>query len=115
MKASNLRAFGERAAKVGEELWPSAGDGSEGGEGLVKVAGVPYQASVTAPKPGGIFSDGGETQEGELVVRIRKTFLATEPARDCEVVYLGQKWQARRVGGKNAVDAAWVLHCEPWN
>ena len=81
----------------------------------MRVAGISYAASVTAPKPGGIFAAGGETEDGELVVRIKKAFLAIEPKRDCEVTYLGQKWQARRIGGKNAVDATWVLYCEPWN
>jgi hypothetical protein len=102
MNAASLRAFGERAAIVGEALWPAT----------VRVLGVDYACAAVKQKVRGVLEAGYESETVEQVVRVRKTILATEPVRDSFVIYGAKSWQVREVGGKGDADAEWVLLLE---
>jgi hypothetical protein len=102
MNAARLRAFSERTAQVGEALWPAT----------VTIAAVDYAGERVTPAGRGQFMPGYESDTTECVIRIRKTLLATAPARDSFLTVSGTDWQIREIGGDNACDACWVLKCE---
>lgn len=103
MNASSLQKFSERAAQVGESLWPVT----------VRINGTDYPGECPRPprEKAGLDVGFGE-QNDARVVRIRKTVLANPPALHSFVTMDNRKWQVRSIGGENSVNAAWSLHLE---
>lgn len=104
MDGASVRAFGNRAALVGESLWPAT----------VTIAGTDYAAEVPSPREGYIVGEGREELDSELVVKIRKAVLATEPATDQPLTYGGKEWWINKVREAQMEDR-WILQCVPKN
>lgn len=113
MDAESLRAFSGQAAEVGEALWPA----------LIRIGGgAALEAAVTEPRKTMALIDGGDTDRGPLVVRVRKEVLAVAPAlqavlewkREVESVWRPEKYRIDEVTA-NEVDAAWTVRCVPLN
>lgn len=107
MNAAALHKFGQRAAATGESLWP----------GDVTFAGNPviYRCEVKEPKLLGLLEDGGEVEEGTLVVRLRKSLHPEMPARDTVLTYRSKAWRIETVMGEEDACAVWTLTCEREN
>jgi hypothetical protein len=113
MNAAAIKAFGEKSAAAGEGLW-GASVRIDGGE--------PIDAAVTDPRGIPSLVPGGEIEQGELMVRVRKTLLPERPAlhlklewkRPDETGWREKVWQIEEVTG-NECDAVWLLKCQPWN
>lgn len=100
--AQSLR-FSQRAAAVGEGLWPAT----------VRIGSADYAAECPRPAKEKVgLKPGYEEVEDSRVVRVRKALLATAPAMNSFVTMDGAQWQIRAVGGENANDAQWVLSLE---
>lgn len=104
MNADDVKAFGNRAAKVGEEIWP----------GEVEIDGTTYPAEVPAPRSTFDVVEGREVQVGRLVVKIRKDELPEKPAENQPLTYEGQVWWIDSVRVANLEDR-WLLECTPKN
>lgn len=102
MKASQVKAFGERAARVGEALWG----------GTIKMEGVDYAVTVVKVSPRSELVEGYEENVVRQVVRLRKSLHGAKPVRDGFAFYDGKSWQIREVTGEDACDAEWVLALE---
>jgi len=104
MNGSAVRAFGNRAAAVGESLWPAT----------VKVAGGDYPAEVPSPREGYVVGDGRQELDSELVVKIRKAEMPAEPETDQPLEYDGTVWWIISVREAQLEDR-WLIRCEPRN
>lgn len=104
MKAADVKAFGNRAAEVGEDLWP----------GEVEIDGTTYTAEVPAPRSTFDVVEGRELQQGRLVVKIRKALLPERPDENQPLAYGGQVWWIDSVREANLEDR-WLLECTPKN
>lgn len=113
MNASAVRAFAEKSAVAGEALWLA----------LVSIAEAdPIEAAITDPRGVPSLIPGGEIDQGELMVRIRKTLLPEAPPRESklqwkrpeETNYRTKVWQIDEVTGADC-DAVWLVKCIPWN
>lgn len=113
MNSAALRAFAARSAAAGEALWLASArlDG-----------GTPFAAAITDPRGMPSLVPGGEIDQGELAVRVRKDVLPERPAlqrklewkRPDETAWRAKAWRIAEVTG-NDCDAVWLLKCEPWN
>jgi hypothetical protein len=113
MNAAALLAFAEKSAATGEALWLAS----------VSIAGAAaIDAAITDPRGVPSLIPGGEIDQGELTVRIRKTLLPEAPAlqsklqwkRPEEADYREKIWQIQEVTGADC-DAVWLIKCIPWN
>ena len=113
MNAAAIRSFAEKSAAAGEALWLAS----------VSIAGADaIDASITDPRGMASLVPGGEIDQGELMVRIRKTLLPDRPAlhlklqwkRPEEATYRVKVWQIEEVTSHDC-DAVWLLKCQPWN
>ena len=113
MDAAALLAFSAQSAAAGEALW------------LADVrldGGTAFSASITEPRGTPALVPGGENDQGELSVRVRKAVLSNRPGlqrmlewkRPAETAWRSQKWRIAEVTG-NECDACWLVKCEPWN
>jgi hypothetical protein len=107
MNAAALNKFGKQAALTGEALWP----------GDISFAGDPktYRAEVKEPKLLGVLEAGGEVEEGELKVKLRKDVYAAKPARDTVLTYREKAWRIEMVEGEEEACAVWTITCEREN
>lgn len=113
MDPAALRAFDAQSAAAGEALWLASArlDG-----------GTPFVAAITDPRGTPSLVAGGEIDQGNLVVRVRKDVMAERPAlerklewkRPGETAWRGKAWRIAEVTG-NECDAIWLIKCEPWN
>jgi hypothetical protein len=103
MDAASLKAFDGLSAKAGESLWP----------GSIAYAGEDYPCEVVRePVLIGEIVDGGETEEGDLVVRIRKAVLEDKPEREAVVTFKAKRFRIREVKGDEVASACWLIECE---
>jgi hypothetical protein len=102
MNATQLRAFDELSAAVGYALWPIT----------VTIAAVNYAAAAPKPKPRATLEEGYESESMTHTIRIRKSILATAPARDTFLTWNSIEWKIRAIGGQDAANAEWVLEIE---
>jgi hypothetical protein len=102
MKAAAMRKFGELSARAGEALWP----------GIVTIAGKDYEATAVVQDLVSEYIAGGQVEDGELLVRLRKDLLAEKPALKTELLHGGKKWKVEKVEGEEEASAVWVLKCE---
>lgn len=113
MDAAAIRAFSARSAAAGEALW-RADVRLDGGE--------VFPAAITDPRSMPSLVPGGEIDQGELAVRIRKDVMPERPAlqkklewkRPGDAAWRVAAWRISDVTGHD-VDAVWLLKCEPWN
>jgi hypothetical protein len=113
MNSEALRAFAAQSAEAGEALWEAA-IRLDGGAAMV--------ASITDPRGMPSMIPGGEIDQGELMVRVRKTILPERPElqrklewkRPADTAWRATAWRIAEVTG-NECDAVWLLKCEPWN
>lgn len=113
MNPDALRVFAAQSAAAGESLW-LASVRLDGGEA--------FDAAITDPRGTPSLVPGGEIDQGELAVRVRKDVLPERPARQRklewkrpdETAWRSQAWRIAEVTG-NECDAVWLLKCEPWN
>ena len=104
MTSTQLHAFSQLSAAVGESLWPAT----------VSIGGTDYACAVVRPRQGhqlGPFSDDPEAVT--LTVRIRKTLLATAPPETTPLLWEGSRWKVRSILGQEASEAVWTLACHP--
>ena len=102
MNANQVRAFGDRSAKVGVALWG----------GTIKMQGVDYAVAVVKAAARSELMEGYEENQVRQVVRLRKALHPTMPVRDGFAFYAGKSWQIREVTGEDPCDAEWVLALE---
>lgn len=101
MDADDLAEFGQRAALVGETLWPSS----------VVIDGETYACTATDPRLQFDLVDGGEMATGEqIIVRIRKELLPVKPAESTKLLKGSQPWVIRSVTGERG--PVWVIRCD---
>lgn len=103
MNAAALHRFGQRAAETGEALWP--GEITFAGDARI------YTAEVKEPRLTGVLEDGGEMEEGALMVKIRKDVHPGKPARDTVLTHREKDWRIESVTGEEDASAVWVLTC----
>lgn len=113
MNADALRSFSEQSAAAGEALWLAS----------VRIGGGPeFVAAITEPRGTPLLVPGGEQDQGELIVRVRKSIHPERPAlqkklewkRPGEAAWRTQAWRTAEATG-NDCDAVWLIKCEPWN
>lgn len=113
MNATDLRAFAAQSAAAGEALW-LADTRIDGG--------TQFPSAITDPRGTPSLIPGGEIDQGELLVRVRKDILTERPAlqkklewkRPVETTWRVKQWRIAEVTG-NDCDAVWLIRCEPWN
>jgi len=113
MDPAALLAFSAQSAAAGEALWQAS----------VRLdGGTPFAAAITEPRGTPSLISGGEIDQGELAVRIRKDVMPERPAlqrklewkRPAETAWRVKAWRIAEVTG-NECDAVWLVKCEPWN
>jgi hypothetical protein len=113
MDPAALLAFSAKSAAAGEALW----------QATVRLdGGTSIAAAITDPRGTPSLIPGGEIEQGELIVRVRKAVLPERPAlqrplqwkRPTETAWRPEKWRIAEVTG-NECDAVWIIKCEPWN
>ncbi len=104
MNADQVKAFGNRAAAVGEALWP----------GEVTIDGTSYAAEVPTPRSSFDVEEGREVQRGRLMVKIRKDVLPERPAENQPLTYGGEVWWIDSVREADLEDR-WMIECSPRN
>lgn len=104
MNAAALLAFDQRAAAVGEALWPAT----------VTISGTDYACSIIRPRQAMQLGDYAEEPEPvTLTVRIRKELLATAPALHLILTWEGQRWKIKSIAGQESTEATWRIACQP--
>lgn len=113
MDPAALRAFAALSAAAGEDLWLAS----------VRIdGGEPFPAAITEPRGLPSLVPGGQIDQGELAVRVRKAVMPERPAlqgklewkRPDDAAWRVAAWQISEVIG-HEVDAVWLIKCEPWN
>jgi len=105
MNAEALRNFDALAARTGEAMWP----------GTVVLEGIEDPLAVEVlkePKLIGEIEEGGELEEGELVVAIQKELLAEKPARDTVLRFREKRYRIHEVRGEEEASARWLVEAE---
>jgi hypothetical protein len=113
MDPAAIRAFAASSATAGEALW------------LAEVrldGGTPFPAAITDPRGAPSLVPGGENDQGELAVRVRKELMEERPAlqqklewkRPEDAAWRVDAWRISEVSGHDC-DAVWLVKCEPWN
>ena len=82
--------------------------------GTVVIGGTSYAAAVDCGPVEWIETPGGSRRGQRAVCRIAKSDLATAPAKDASLTTSGVVYQVQSIGGRNARDVAWVVHCVRW-
>jgi hypothetical protein len=103
MNPRALSKFANRAAKVGEALWPAT----------VIIGGIEYPAECprrVREKVG--LVPGYEEVQDQDVVRIRKENMPTAPAMHSLVKFDGTMWKIRAIGGETPTNPVWSLTLE---
>jgi len=104
MNAAALLAFDQRSAAVGEALWPA----------VVTLSGTDYPCAVIRPRQAVQLGDYAEEPEPvTLTVRIRKEILPTAPALHLILIWQGERWKIRSIGGHETTEATWSIACQP--
>lgn len=113
MDAASLLSFSAKSAAAGESLWLA----------IVRFDGADmFSAAITEPRGMPSLVLGGEIDQGELSVRIRKEVMPDRPSlekklewkRPSENTWRVKVWRITEVIS-NDCDAVWLIKCEPWN
>jgi hypothetical protein len=106
-----IATFADRATAVSEAMHPAE----------VSINGAaPIAAIITEPRRETMLPDGGGMDEGELIVRIRKTTLPTPPAEQLKLrwrrpgttAYRNPTWRISIVSAPD-LTPVWHLRCIP--
>lgn len=83
--------------------------------GAVTIGGVTYPCALKLEAVG--FEPlpmGGAARAQRMRCDIRKTRMATPPAKDALVTCVGVDFKVSEIGGRNVSDAAWIIRCLRW-
>lgn len=105
MNARGMRRFADQMARAGEALKPC----------LVKIGEVEYEAEARDLHVEAELEEGGEIEEGEMTVMIRKVVHPEKPAAEQALYHRGRRWWVKTVEGDEEMDAVWTLKCEVKN
>lgn len=93
--------------------------GSEGGKeqlqpGTINIGGTNYVCAVHLGKIEYRMDEGSGNWKRlqPLIATVKKTLLATAPAKKSVIVFGGANYQVDGVGGQNSNDLVWILKAE---
>lgn len=93
--------------------------GAEGGKeqlqpGTISIGGTQYVCAVHLGKIGYRMDEasGNWKRLQPLVATVKKSLLATAPAKKSVIVFGGANYQIDEVGGQNSTDLVWILKAE---
>ena len=102
MNARGMRRFADQMARAGEALKPA----------VVTIGGQDIECELRDLPVDGELEEGGEVEEGELTVFIRKAVLPEKPADEQPLIHRERSWWIKSVEGDEEMDAVWTLICE---